>query len=145
MTRDKSQCNKPLNGLCKKILIATLLLASSLFGDLVWLDYDIAVEEAQKSNKVVMVMLSQKGCPACEYMEDIVLKDKKIEAELAKNYLVVYTDIYTGFVEDGMTYAGTPTFYFLDKEEQTLEKFSGGLNVRDFTTKLNLVRAKLQN
>ena len=127
----------------KKVLLTTLLLVGSLFGDLLWLDYDDAVEKAQKSNKVVMVMLTQKGCPACEYMEDIVFKDKKVEAELAKNFLVVHTDIYTGFVEDGMSYAGTPTFYFLDKNEKTLKRFSGGLNVRDFTETLNLVKAKL--
>jgi len=127
----------------KKVLLTTLLLVGSLFGDLLWLDYDDAVEKAQKSNKIVMVMLSQKGCPACEYMEDIVFEDKKIEAELAKNFLVVHTDIYTGFVEDGMTYAGTPTFYFLDKNEKTLKRFSGGLNVRDFTETLNLVKAKV--
>jgi len=127
----------------KKVLLTTLLLVGSLFGDLLWLDYDDAVEKAQKSNKVVMVMLTQKGCPACEYMEDIVFKDKKVEAELAKNFLVVHTDIYTGFVEDGMSYAGTPTFYFLDKNEKTLKRFSGGLNVRDFTETLNLVKAKV--
>jgi len=127
----------------KKVLLTTLILVSSLFGDLLWLDYDDAVEKAQKSNKIVMVMLSQKGCPACAYMEDIVLKDKKVEAEMAKNFLVVHTDIYTGFVEDGMTYAGTPTFYFLDKNEKTLDRFSGGLNVRDFTKRLNFVKAEL--
>ena len=110
--------------------------------DLAWLDYDIAVEQAQKSDKIVMVMLSQKGCPACEYMTDIVFKDKNIQAELSNKFLVVYTDIYTGFVEEGMSYAGTPTFYFLDKNEKTLDRFSGGLNVRDFSKKLKEVQAK---
>ena len=126
----------------KKLLLTLALLANSLMADLVWLDYDVAVEQAQKSNKVVMVMLSQKGCPACEYMTDIVFKDKNVEAKLSSEFLVVYTDIYTGFVEDGMSYAGTPTFYFLDKNEKTLERFSGGLNVRDFTKKLKIVQAK---
>jgi len=75
-------------------------------------------------------------------MTDIVFKDKNVEAKLSSEFLVVYTDIYTGFVEDGMSYAGTPTFYFLDKNEKTLERFSGGLNVRDFTKKLKIVQAK---
>jgi len=126
----------------KKLLLTAILLTNALMADLVWLDYDVAVEEAQKSDKMVMVMLSQKGCPACEYMTDIVFKDKNVEAKLSSEFLVVYTDIYTGFVEDGMSYAGTPTFYFLDKNEKTLERFSGGLNVRDFTKKLKKVQAQ---
>ena len=126
----------------KKLLLILTLLTNTLMADLVWLDYDIAVEQAQKSDKIVMVMLSQKGCPACEYMTDIVFKDKNIEAELSNKFLVVYTDIYTGFVEEGMSYAGTPTFYFLDKNEKTLDRFSGGLNVRDFGKKLKMVQAK---
>ncbi len=126
----------------KKLLLTALLLCNALMADLTWLDYDVALEEAQKSDKVVMVMLSQVGCPACEYMDDIVFKDKKIEAELASNFLVVHTDIHTGFVEDGMSYAGTPTFYFLDKNEKTLTRFSGGLNIKDFTKKLKEVQAK---
>ena len=124
----------------KKLLLTLIFLTNTLMADLVWLDYDVAVEQAQKSDKIVMVMLSQKGCPACEYMTDIVFKDKNIEAKLSSKFLVVYTDIYTGFVEEGMSYAGTPTFYFLDKNEKTLDKFSGGLNVRDFGKKLKEVQ-----
>ena len=73
----------------KKLLLTLILLTNTLMADLVWLDYDVAVEQAQKSDKVVMVMLSQKGCPACEYMTDIVFKDKNIEAELSNKFLVV--------------------------------------------------------
>ena len=126
----------------KKLLLTLILLTNTLMADLVWLDYDIAVEQAQKSDKIVMVMLSQKGCPACKYMREIVFKDKNIEAKLSSDFLVVYTDIYTGFVEEGMSYAGTPTFYFLDKNEKTLDRFSGGVNVRDFSKKLIEVQVK---
>jgi thiol-disulfide isomerase/thioredoxin len=125
----------------KKIFLVLTLLVVSLMADVKWMSYDDAIDEAKKSDKLVMVMLSREGCPACEYMEDIVLKDKAVQAELAKDFLAVHLDIHNDFLPSGMTYIGTPTFHFLNKHEMKKGRIDGGANVKDFMQELQNAKA----
>ena len=114
---------------------------SSLFADLQWVDYDDALEMAEKNDKIIMVMLSRRGCPACEYMEDIVFTNKNVLKVLNKDFIAVHVDIHFGFVPEGLTYIGTPTFHFVDKSEKKLGRLDGGKNAKSFMDKLEEVKA----
>ena len=123
----------------KKIFLLLVLLSSMVFAELKWVDYDDALELAEKENKIVMVMLSRVGCMGCEYMEDIVFKDKNILKQLDKDFIAVHVDIQEDFVPDGLTYIGTPTFHFVNKDEKQLDRIDGGVNAKDFANKLKVV------
>ena len=41
-----------------------------------------------------MVMLSKEGCPACEYMEDVVFAEQAVEDTINKNFIPVHLDIH---------------------------------------------------
>lgn len=123
----------------KKIFLLLVLLSSMVFAELKWVDYDDALELAEKENKVVMVMLSRVGCMGCEYMEDIVFKDKNILKQLKKDFIAVHVDIQEDFVPDGLTFIGTPTFHFVDKDEKKIDRIDGGINAKDFANKLKVV------
>ena len=126
----------------KLILIFTLLTTLLSAGEIKWVeDYDDAIEMAQKNNKVVMVMLSREGCPACEYMEDIVFTNDEVLKILNKDFIPVHIDIYKGFVPDGLTYIGTPTFHFVNKNEKIIDTLVGGKNSKTFMEKLSAVIA----
>ena len=125
-----------------KLLVTMVLLISSLFADITWYDYDDAIEKAQKEEKIVLVMLSREGCAACEYMKNIVFKNSNVIATLNRDYIFVHVDIHKDFVPDNMPYIGTPTFYFVDKNEKKLDKISGGKNAKSFMKKLTEVKAK---
>jgi thioredoxin-related protein len=124
----------------KKIILIVTLLVSSLFAEMKWVEYDDALETAQKENKIIMVMLSRENCGTCEYMEDVVFDDDAVVAEVLKDFIPVHIDIYKGFIpNDDLSYIGTPTFHFLNKDEKKIGRIDGGVNKKDFYNKLKEV------
>lgn len=126
----------------KRLLVSFLFITTALFADLPWVEFDDAIEKAKKTDKLVMVMLSREGCPACEYMEDIVFNDKKIIAEIEENFIPVLIDINNDFIPDGLPYIGTPTFHFMNQYEIKKGRIDGGANVKDFMQELEDAKAK---
>jgi len=119
----------------KKIFITMLILASSLFASFEW-DIDDAYDMAKKEKKSVMVMFSQKGCPACIYMKDVVLKNRAVIKAIKSDYVAVHIDIHEDFMPDGLEVFATPTFYFLNADGKVLERVNGYKNAKDFLEKL---------
>ena len=119
----------------KKIALSLVLGTTLLFAG--WAkNYDEALERAEKEQKIVMVMLSSEGCPACEYMKDVVFDDDNVMTELDAGFVPVEIDIHNQFVPSGLGYIGTPTFHFLKPDGKKVERLDGGANVMDFTTKM---------
>jgi len=56
-------------------------------------------------------MLSKKNCDACWYMENIVFDDDELVRRIEKNFIPLHLDIHDDNIH-GLTYIGTPTFYF---------------------------------
>ena len=125
----------------KLILIFTLLTTLLYAGEIKWVDFDDAIEMAQKNNKTLLVMLSREDCPACAYMKDIVFKNDEVLKMINRDFIPVHIDIYKGFIPDDMTYIGTPTFHFIDKNEKIIDTLVGGKNAKTFMEKLNAVIA----
>lgn len=124
----------------KRLLLGVLLFSSSLFADITWLDYDDAIELAEKNNKIVMVLLSREGCSACEYMKDVALKNKDVSEYIQKHFIAVEVDIQQDFIPEGLSYFGTPTFHFLDKNEKKLDRINGGKNSKSFMEYIQKVK-----
>jgi thioredoxin-related protein len=116
-----------------KIVLLVSLLATFALAELKWApSYDAALVQAAKEKKRVMVMLSREGCPACEYMEDIVFQEKIVVNEIHKNFVPVHIDIHKDFIPEGLGYVGTPTFHFLDPKGKKIGRHDGGENVPNF-------------
>ena len=125
----------------KKILIIMAFFATSLFAQMNWIgDLEDAYDNAEANHKIILVMLSQKGCPPCKYMKTIVFKDDKVIKEFNKNFIAVELDIHEDPVPLELPNFGTPTFYFLNADEEILDKFVGYKNQKDFLAKLEKVR-----
>lgn len=128
----------------KKIFLIIAFLFTSAFSDINWAeDIEDAYEIAAKENKKVMVMLSRKGCPACEYMKGVVFEDKIFMSSFNKNFIAVHIDIHEDFVPEGLEYFATPTFYFLDADEKKLYRIDGAHNSKEFaeeTEEVNLLK-----
>ena len=115
----------------KKILLSLLLLLSSLSA-IEWVDYDKALETAKKEDKIVMVMLGRDSCGVCRYMKTVVFHDKNVIKKLDARFIGVYIELDFDDVPEGMTFIGTPTFYFSDKNGKILSKFDGGKTTPSF-------------
>jgi len=127
----------------KKIALLALVAASTLMADLEWAkSFGAAKEQAAKEKKMVMVMLSREGCPACEYMRDIVFDTDTLVEELQASFVPVYIDIHNDFVPSGLGYIGTPTFHFLTAEGNKRGRLDGAANVPDFTAAMREAKSK---
>ena len=123
----------------KRILLIIAFLVTSAFANINWAeDIDEAYELAEKENKIVMVMLSLKGCPACKYMKNVVFKDKNFSKRFNKKLIAVHIDIHKDFMPDNLEFFATPTFYFLDANEKKLHRINGAHNSKEFAEELEL-------
>lgn len=123
----------------KKIVLILLLTLSSVFAEVAYTHIFDVYEEAQKQNKLVLIMLSQKGCPGCEHMQEVVFENEEVNKYMKEKYLVVHIDVYEEGAPDGLEFFATPTFYFLDEEENILKRLNGGENEKEFLETLKTV------
>ena len=126
----------------KKILLLITLLLSSLVADVKYIDLFDAYDNAKAQHKTVMIMLSQKGCPGCAYMEDVVFNNTDVAKQLAENYIVVHLDVHEDSIPAGLEYFATPTFYFLDADKKVLKRLNGGENAKEFSETLSTLKVK---
>jgi len=125
----------------KKIVLILLMLVISVYGE-DWLDYGEALAKAKQDNKIVIVMLSQEGCPACEYMRNMMIDNSKVSHELSKHFIPIELDINEDKVPPQFIHFVTPTFYFMDKNSKKLDVVYGRLKPKAFLIKLKEIEAK---
>jgi len=128
-----------------KNFIVLLIFATSLFADIELVaNLDKAKELAKKENKIIMMEITQPGCPACEYMEFVVFEDALIEKEISEHFISVEYDKQK--VPDGYRVFGTPTIYFLDADGMQFTSAQiGAANVKKFMKKLKSVQKAWKN
>ena len=117
-----------------------LLFAATLYGDVKYVDIFDAYDEAEVTNKKVMIMVSQIGCRACDYMEDIVFKDKRVIEALNSGFIVVHIDKHKQSVPNGLEYFATPTFFFLNSDEKLLKRVTGAEHPKEFLETLQSIK-----
>lgn len=128
----------------KRFVPLLLLGTLPLFGEPNWAgSYDQAFARAQKEHKGVMIMLSKKNCDACWYMENIVFDDDALVSRLEKNFIPLQLDVHDDNVL-GLTYIGTPTFYFKTNGGRTIKRLEGASNIREFTETLAEIEKSLK-
>jgi thioredoxin-related protein len=123
----------------KKLLLSLLFVFTSLHAEVEWFEYEKALESAKDTNKIIMVMLGRGSCSVCRYMKTVVFHDKNVIKKLQPKFISVYLELDFDDVPEEFTYVGTPTFYFVDKNEKILYHFNGGKTVPSFLQALDEV------
>lgn len=126
----------------KKILLALLLISSSLFAELDWApSYEQGLAQAKKEHKIVMLMFSKKTCKMCNVMKKSVYENDEV-AEYVKNFFIpVEIDIELHPDKYGFSVFGTPTYYFLDSNGKQIGRMMvGGATTEGFLQKLKDVK-----
>jgi len=125
----------------KKILLTLLFIVNAHATQLNWIsDLDDVYDIADKEHKIVFVILSQKGCPACKYMKNTVLKNKDVIKEFNKNFIGVHLDIHHDSVPLELEHFVTPTLFFLNADEEILYRINGYKNEKEFLDELDTVK-----
>ncbi len=136
----------------KKIFSLILILSLSLFSSEeihnfhYETDYTYALQKAQKEHKVLLLMMTIRGCPNCAYMKDIVFERENILNYVNENYVVALFDID----RDKRRYPKIfkvlhgPTFIWIDPDTQKemRDKKVGGSRPWKFIQELTAMRDK---
>ncbi len=125
-----------------KILILLFTSALVLFANGLQFEhnFDKALQKAKEQNKEVMMMYSAVWCPECNYMEEVVFKNKKVSTYMEKNFVVLLLDIQKDTLPNGFEYPGIPVFFFIDENSKEKNKIIGGSKVNVFLQKLKAVK-----
>ena len=121
-----------------KTLILGLLLSISAFGaEISWYkSYKEAMAQAKAENKPVLVFMSRPGCKSCEFMEDEVLSEQKVNAYINKHYIALHLDVKTNDAPKALQVPVTPVFHFLNSQGKTFKETLFGGKTAPFFIKL---------
>lgn len=125
-----------------KTLLFISLLSMTLFAKELTLlhNYESALQKAQKKHKCVMMLYSASWCPECNYMKEVVFKDKAVASYLQNNYVIVSLDIDKDTLPKGFNYSGIPTFFFINSEGNKIATIEGGNKAKKFLTQLKAIQ-----
>lgn len=100
-----------------KILLVIALVVNVLLGtDMVSAtSFEQAKSEAKKQNKLILMVYSMDGCPACEYLKDVTFDSELLKSDLANNFVYLERDVKNPTHKvNGFEPFATPTTYFID-------------------------------
>ncbi|HHD82034.1 MAG TPA: thioredoxin family protein [Campylobacterales bacterium] len=125
-----------------------LLIFSFLFGSLFVfkenafdaeekMTYEKAVALSKETNKMIMLKLTADNCKYCVKMDKEVLANDEVKG-LLENFITVTLNVdQEEALPLGLKRTITPTFVFVNKEEEIVSKLPGSWNQKDFVDLLN--------
>ena len=121
------------------LFLCLSLIASDQINTLGYLtNFDEAMAQAKKENKMVMLIMTKDGCPWCKKLKDRVLVQDEVNSRVKKEFVALIlnsdTDKYPSYFET----IYTPTTYFINAATKD-EVWSniGYANKKDFLQVLN--------
>ena len=125
-----------------KYLMLIFALAISLISSEIKFEhnFDKALLKAKNQHKEVMMMYSAVWCPECNYMKEIVFKNKKVNSYIQKHFIVLSKDINKDKLPSGFKYVGIPTFFFINNFGKEKGRIIGGGKADKFLVKLRAIK-----
>ena len=138
-----------------KILFLFLTFTIYSYASSVDININKLTQQANKENKHVLIFFHMTYCPYCEKMIDESFEDKKIKAQLKKDFIVVDVNInddeniiYNDFKGDKSKFAKEleisfyPTVLFLDSENYVAYTLKGYREKDVFKRVLKFIKTK---
>lgn len=115
------------------ILSFLVITVSSLHAEGInWRSWEEAVDEAKRTNKMIMMNVTRNNCRFCVKMDKAVFQDEKMAAYIEKNFVPVKLNLCKREAPMGLTVEMTPTFFFFTADKKLIKKITGSWNQRDF-------------
>ena len=103
-----------------RVFLFFLLSLALLAADFDWVEsLQKAKVLAKKEHKPIMLMIDQKGCHMCEYMDEVTFENEDVVDFVEENFIPLKLNIDKA-KRAGFKAYGTPTFYFLDAKASPL-------------------------
>lgn len=129
----------------KKLILLLAVTATALFAaeaPKFYHDFKSGKAAAQEQNKMMMIMIHVQGCPECQYMKDVVFKQKDTSAFMSQNFVNVALDFKETEIPSKYPRIGVPTFYITDKEGNIISQQIGGSRGNKFLKMLQKAKKK---
>lgn len=120
----------------KKILLLLLFTVWS-FGGQVFYNYEKAVEEAKKQNKLLMVVMEQEHCPWCHRFKERTLKSAPVETAIEEHFILTYLDKNDENTPKFLAVPITPVTLMLDRKNNVIHETIGYVNKNQFMENIN--------
>ncbi|MEE8588121.1 MAG: DUF255 domain-containing protein [Sulfurimonadaceae bacterium] len=125
------------------LLFMTLFIGSLFANEIKWNDsFEAAKAKAQKTDKIIYVLITSETCRWCRKLEDMTLEDKKVIDNLNSKYSAVALtrgkDTYPPCLKAPMV----PMSYFLTPEGTVLYSVPGYWNEEDYLSMMQDVERK---
>jgi len=126
----------------KKIVLSMFFLTGSVVA-LEWVkDIDIALEQANEENKLIMVMVESESCRWCKKMKSRTLLDSEVEKKLESFVLVKVMRENGNDMAKLPPVRGVPTIFFMKSDKGIVEEIIGYFNVEDFLSYIDDIEKK---
>lgn len=126
------------------MLVATLFLISGCSNttknDSFWTnDYAKAVEQAQKEEKNIIVIVTRDVCPWCKKLKEETLSDERVATLIKENFIPVYLeaprDIAT-IEKHGLRSKAVPATILLDTKAREFGRLEGFMNANMYLAEI---------
>lgn len=116
------------------IAVLFMLLCETVLKETV--SYEKAIALSKEDDKVIMLKLSTDNCKYCDEMDKEVLASREVR-QLLENFRVVSVNVDREKVPLDLKVILTPTFVFVNKDEEVLSTLPGSWTKQDFIELLN--------
>lgn len=125
-----------------RVILAFLLLSSTLFS-LEWAkDLNSAFTMAKKEKKNVMVLVEGENCRWCKKLKYRTLQDEDVEKRLEKFVVVKVMREDPSSMSKLPSIKGVPTTFFMKPNKDVVEEVIGFFNAEDFISYIDTVEKK---
>ncbi|MFT7879709.1 MAG: DUF255 domain-containing protein [Sulfurimonas sp.] len=103
--------------------------------------FEEAVKRAKEQNKIIMIRGVLPYCKWCIKMDREVMVEPEVREVLDNAFVVVKTNVVTEKLPLGMTSLGTPSFYFIKSDGETIiDQLNGYGNKEEFLALLEEIK-----
>ena len=114
--------------------MVAVIFTGHLFGAQWFHSFSEASKVAEKSNRYLLIMLVQEGCPTCEYMKEKVFPLPEVQGRFESSFVLLEVDSdERGDLPARFKARGTPTFYILKPDGKPAGRpIFGGMDSDNF-------------
>ncbi len=107
----------------KKVFVAILLLATSLFAEIGWYtSYESALKRAKELDRPMLVLLVSEECRWCRKLENVTLKNPDVENFVNGRFVPLLLHRGEGEYPSFIRSRYVPTTFYITPEEKMLIK-----------------------
>lgn len=114
-----------------KFLVLLLSFNLSLWS-LEFHTYKEALKIQKQNKKIIMIDVVRTDCHYCQNMKKEVFDDKEMSNWIKKRFIPVEVNLDTGIPPLGIKVHFTPSFFFINEEQEIVKKIPGSWNIQDF-------------